>query len=80
MDMIIEQLCGAPETEVSDNVRELVVKFRSEAHTPSEKFDFINGVSKKAPFKRTWYGKDRGEVSSFVIKLCELERYYIRPN
>lgn len=69
MEFIIDELCKAPSGQISEDVRNSFFKFKSEEHTLSEKYDFIVNVSKLP----------RTEISKFIVSMCELDRYYLRP-
>ena len=46
MEMIIEEMCSVPSSQVEDYVRERFRKFKSEEHTPVEMYDFLVEISK----------------------------------
>lgn len=79
MDMIIEQMCVAPSGQVEQYVKDKFIKFKGEKHTPSEKFDFINEIS-KIPVVKINEKACVGDISIFVRELCALEKHYLRPS
>lgn len=78
MDMIIEKMCVAPSGQAEQNVKDKFIKFKGEHHTPSEKFDFINEIS-KIPVQKINDEVSVGDISTFVKELCALEKHYLRP-
>lgn len=79
MDMIIEKMCVAPSGQAEQHIKNKFIKFKEEQHTPSEKFDFINEIS-KIPVQRINDKASIGDISTFVKELCALEKHYLRPS
>lgn len=78
MKMIIHEMCSAPTSDVEDYVREMFIKFKNEEHTPSEMYDFIVGIS-KIPVTKINDKMCVGDISTFVMELCALDKHYLRP-
>lgn len=79
MNMIIEELSKAPSTEASKSVIERCDVFRKVLHTPGEKYDFIVEISKLPIKSDEELDLGIGDISHFVHTLCDLERFYLRP-
>ena len=69
-DMIIRELRTAPESQISENLRNECTVFYSTNKTEAEKYDFLSGISK---YPLT-------EISSFVRELCAVDKHYKRPS
>jgi len=78
LNMILEHLSTASESQIDKSLLEEILKFKLEDHTPSEKYDFIVSISKENIIKVT----DKltiGKISNFIKVLCELDKYYLKP-
>ena len=78
MDLILGELPGCPERDMEPYVREKIVGFNKEAHTPPEKYDFLVEVSKH-PCNKISATVSTGDISTFVRELCSLDKHYLRP-
>jgi len=79
MDMILGELPKCPQNDMEGFVREKIVEFNSEEHSPAEKYDFMVEISKEKCDKIS----DKvsvGYISSFVRELCSLDKHYLRPS
>jgi hypothetical protein len=61
-------LKSAPDGQMSKEVKKEVASFDFISKGDSERYDFLIYLSKKS----------LNEVSSFVIELCSLDKYYLR--
>ena len=67
INLIFRELITAPDSDISEEVRELLMKFRGGL---VEKYDLLVRISKF----------DTTQVSDFVKSLCALDEYYFRPD
>lgn len=67
IDLILTELSNAPSTQIDKDIRERVKNCNG---TYGEKYDTIVEISKESPTK----------ISFFVRELCQLDKYYLRPN
>lgn len=83
MDTIIDHMCVAPKEMCEQYVVDDFIKLKNEKHTPSEKYDFIVGIS-KIPIKKINTTDNvsisLGDINTLVRELCSLDKYYLRPN
>lgn len=78
MQKIINHLCNAPATQLDERVAIQCQKFITENHTAAELFDFIVNIS-KSEYTQLSDTVVTGDASKFVIELCALDKYYLRP-
>lgn len=79
MEEIIKVLCKAPESQVEKHIKDNCIRFNEKEHTPVEMYDFIQSISEQ-PMVKINEKMCIGDISSFVQVLCDMKRFYLRPN
>ena len=69
LNMVLSICSEAPDTQLSPSIKREVNDFISGEYTPQEKYDFIVNISKRS----------EEDVSKFMISLCALDEFYLRP-
>ncbi len=78
MMIILKNLSLAPISQMDKHVRDEILEFNENDHTPTEMFDFLQSISEK-PMIKLNEKVCVGEISSFVQSLCDLNKFYLRP-
>lgn len=66
---IILKISDAPDSQVSDRIRQKCSSFIKEPRSESECYDLLDSISKEPC----------GEISSFIQTLCNVTKYYPKP-
>jgi len=75
---IVKSLTECPDSQISNKWRDKCAELMENDGTQQEAYDLLAEIS-KLPCVKVADFFSVGEISSFVQKLCEVEKYYPRP-
>jgi len=72
---VLKEFLNSSEREMEPYVREKIVEFVKDEHTPGEIYDFCDEIS-KLPCKRISEHACVGDISSFMQSVFDVTKYY----
>jgi len=68
-EIVLEALVTAPRSQLAPKLKQEAIDFKGRIHTLQQSYDFCNYI----------YKQPEPDASSFVKVLCNVTKYYIRP-
>lgn len=78
MNEVFKLLLKCPERDMEKYIKDKIIEFLQQSHTPGETYDFLQWVSDQ-PVIKINEKMCVGNISTFVKELCNMKRYYLRP-
>jgi hypothetical protein len=79
MEEVIRILRKCPDSDMEKHVKDKILEFTEKEHNPGELYDFLQWVSDR-PVVKINEKICVGDVSTFVKALCNMKKFYLRPN